>query len=310
MKTLQLYSPTFVHIQNDFKQFLQTWNYGDSTIQNLPNHLKEFFHYLETKGYDSLQYIKTKTVTEYYQYLSSRSNKRKSGALSNGSLNKHQQTLKLFLKYLKRHEYKLNFGVHLKSEKSNRIDVKDILTIAEVKELFEATNYSHASKSMRLRDKAILTVLYSCGLRRNEAVGLNVADVHFDKNRLYIRKGTKNKKRKKPYVSINNNNLEILKEYIENGRISTKKTDALFVNRFGKRLQGQSLENRLKAVIETTENDTLKSKRITPHNLRHSIATHLLQNGMPLERVSLFLGHSRIESTQIYTQIVAALEND
>jgi integrase/recombinase XerD len=310
MKMLPLYSPNFIAIQQDFKQYLQTWNYGKSTIENLPNHLKEFFCYLETKGYENLQYIKTKTVTEYYQYLSCRSNQRKGGALSNGSLNKHQQTLKLFLKYLKLHEYKLNFGVHLKSEKSNRIDVKDILTIAEVKELFEATNYSHFSKSIRLRDKAILTVLYSCGLRRNEAVGLNLGDVDFDKNRLHIRKGSRNKKRKTPYVAINQNNLEILKAYIETDRISTKKTDALFVNRFGKRMQGQSFENRLKAVIEITENEVLKSKRITPHNLRHSIATHLLQNGMPLERVSLFLGHSSIESTQIYTQIIELLQND
>jgi integrase/recombinase XerD len=310
MKMLPLYSPNFIVIHQDFKQYLQTWNYGKSTIENLPNHLKEFFHYLETKGYDSLQYIKTKTVTEYYQYLSCRNNQRKGGALSNGSLNKHQQTLKLFLKYLKLHEYKLNFGVHLKSEKSNRIDVKDILTIGEVKELFEATNYSHASKSMRLRDKAILTVLYSCGLRRNEAVGLNVCDVDFDKNRLHIRKGSRNKKRKIPFVVINDTNLNILKNYIENGRKPTTKKDALFINLFGNRLQGQSLENRLKAIIETTENDILLAKRITPHNLRHSIATHLLQNGMTLERVSEFLGHSSIESSQIYTQIVETLEND
>jgi len=310
MKALQLYSPIFNTILNGFQEDLKVRNYSKSTSYNLPNHLKEFFHYLETKGLDSLKYLTTKKVSEYYQYLSTRKNQTQGGALSNGALNKHQQALKLFLKYLKNNNYKLNFGVHLKAEKANTIDIKDILTQDEMKELFEACNYSHCSRELRLRDKAILTVLYSCGLRRHEAEGLNIDDVLFDKRMLRITRGSKNKKRSISYVPINATNLKIIEDYLVYARPQKAKTDALFVNKFYTRMSGQTFENRLKSIIETTENEAILEKNITPHNLRHSIATHLLQNGMKLEKVSKFLGHSSLESTQVYTRIVEELANE
>lgn len=308
MKNLSVHSNTFLALLEDFQNDLIVRNKSNSLVYNLPTHLREFFNYLETKGHENLSHVTTKVVTKYYEcYLSTRKNQTRGGALSNGSLNKHQEALKSFLKYLKNNNFKMTFGVHLKTEKTNTITEKDILTQDEIKELFEACEHSHVSKRFRLRDKALLAVLYSCGLRRNEAVGLDLTDVDFENKRIHIRSGSLNKKRPKPYVAINDFNLNLISDYIQWSRPQFYNSDlsgALFVNKNGKRMQGQSMANRLTAIIRATENEDIIEKNIAPHNLRHSVATHLLQNGMPLEMVSEFLGHNCIESTQIYTHLI------
>jgi len=310
MKSLQIQNTAFNTILNSFQNWLGVQRYANDTILNMPIHLREFFHYLEAKGHEGITFITTNLVTEYYEYLSSRKNKTRGGALSNGSLNKHQQSLKLFLTYLKEHGANFNFGVHLRTEKMNDIDVKDILSIKQMKQLFEACSYSHISSRYQFRDKAMLTILYSCGLRRNEAVMLDVSDVKFDEKLIHVRYGKKSKER---YVAINDYNLRILEDYIYEARpqfYKSKTSDALFVNKNGKRMLGKSHSDRLKAIIEATEDEDIMSKHITPHSLRHAIATNLLQYGMPLENISRFLGHSSLESSQRYTQIVNLLEDE
>lgn len=307
MKNLDLHSPTFKAILEDFGRDLDLWNYNEKTVYYMPIHLQEFFHYLETKGYQTLEYITTKRVSEYYEYLSNRKNQRRSGALSNAALNKHQQALKLFLKYLKKKKQVLTFGVHLKSEKSTSITLKDILSVEEVMELFAACDYSHSSKHIRLRDKAILTLMYSCGLRTHQVVGLDLKDVDFDKGRLMIRSGSQKKKRNQPYQVLLPNQMKILDDFMNLSRplfYHAEYCDSLFVNKNGGRMLGKSHRNRLQAIIRATENEDLMEKKIAPHNLRHSIATHLLLNGMPFQKVSEFLGHTSLESTQIYTHLV------
>jgi integrase/recombinase XerD len=310
MKSLQINSDAFSAILVDFKNDLATRNVNPKGIYNIPNHIREFMHYLESKGHETLSGVTTKMVTAYYKYLSTRKNKTRGGALSNASLNKHQHALHLFLTYLKNNKAKITFGVHLKNEKPNTIDVKDILTQNEVVDLFDACKYSHVAERFRLRDKAILAVLYSCGLRRNEAVGLDISDIDFDKRQLYVRNGSRNKRRKISYVPVNDYNLQILKEYLESSRPQfylVDQTEALFVSKNGDRLQGQSLANRLSAIVKASENEAILVKHITPHNLRHSVATHLLQRGMPIEKVKDFLGHKSLESTQIYVHIIEQL---
>ena len=307
MKSLTLHSNTFKELLGKFEKDLFINGKSSSTNYYMPIHLREFFHYLEIKGHENLNYVTTKIVTTYYDYLSTRKNNRRSGALSNGALNKHQQALKLFLKFLKNNNFKMTFGVHLKYEKANTIDEKDILTQDEVKELFKACEYSHVSERFRLRDKAILAVLYSCGLRRNEAVGLDISDIDFEKKVVHVRNGSRNKKRVNPYVPINDFNLNLIEDYILNSRpqfYNSDSTEALFTNKNGKRMLGKSFADRLKVIVRATENEAMIEKNICPHNLRHSVATHLLQRGMPIELVSKFLGHSSIESTQIYTHFI------
>ena len=87
-------------------------------------------------------------------------------------------------------------------------------------------------------------------------------------------------------------------------------SEALFVNKNGTRMLGMSFANRLQKIVQATNNKNIVEKQITLHILRHSIATHLLQKGVPLESIKTFLGHSSLESTQIYTHLLKTLEND
>ncbi|MFD2916831.1 tyrosine-type recombinase/integrase [Psychroserpens luteus] len=309
MKSLPIYSSSFNAVLQDFEKELAVWNYSITTSYYMTIHLREFFHYLETKGYEHIKYITTKIVSQYYEHLSSRKNVTQNGALSNATLNKHQQALKLFKKYLKRHE-SLNFGVHLKTEKQNSLTLKDILSVDEVKQLFEACECSHKSKRYRLRDKAMLTLMYGCGLRTHQVVGLDLKDIDFQTGRLNITSGAQNKKRNHTKQVLLANQLKALEDYIYFSRphfYNAKYCDALFVNKNGTRMQGKAHRNRLDVILKTTENKDIIAKKISCHNLRHSIATHLLVNGMTIQQVSQFLGHSSLESTQIYVHLAELL---
>ena len=312
MKSLTLYNQSFIVLINSYQTWLATLGYAEKTTYTLPNHLKEFFYYLESKGHEGIEFITTKLVSEYYNgYLSIRRNKRRGGALGNRALNKHQQALKLFLKYLKEHGARYNFGVHLKTEKSETIDVRDLLSQDQAKQLFKACDWSHISKRFQLRDRAILVVLYNCGLRRKEAVHINVNDVNFDKRELFVRKGKNYKSR---FIPLNDYSLKVLEEYIYDARPqfdkAKKSSDSLFLNRFGGRMLGKTFSDRLHKIIEATEDEIIMSKKITLHTLRHCIATHLLEKGMKLEDISRLLGHSSLESTQIYVHLLDKLKED
>jgi integrase/recombinase XerD len=309
VKKLKLQNESFKLLVTNYKEWLDILGYAESTVYYLPNHLQEFFYYVEQQHINHLTNITTQTIKNYYQELQQRTNERTSGALSKSYLNKHQQALKKFKEYLQNHNYN-NFNIHLKTEKQPTEEKINILTQSEVKQLFKATEYSHSESRFRLRDKAILAILYSCGLRRNEAVHLDISDVLFDKERVYVRKGKNYKER---FVPINRKNAEILEDYIYEARpefYNSKDSEALFISQQGKRLNGMSFANRLRFIIKATNNKNIEEKHITLHILRHSIATHLLQKEVPLESIKTFLGHSSLESTQIYTHLLKSIENE
>lgn len=303
MKQLPLQNESYRIILKDYKNWLDILGYADSTLLSLPNHLREFFNYLETHNINQINSITVQIIKDYYKHLQTRENQRKEGSLSKAYLNKHIQALIKFNDYLKEHNTK-PLPIHLKREEQDQRDSLQILTQEEVKQLFKATNSSNQQERIRKRDKVILVLLYSCGLRRNEVVNLKIKDVVFDKERIHVRKGKNYKER---YVPVNEYNLKIIEEYIYDYRpafYNYKETEYLLINYRGKQLNGISLCNRLKALAVTTQNKTLIKKRITPHILRHSISTHLLEKGAKIETISQFLGHSSLESTQIYTHLL------
>ena len=147
-------------------------------MYNLPNHLREFFYYLERHGHTTINTITTSLIQTYYQELTDRGNQRRGGGLSKAFLNKHQQALKRFVVYLKEHNSHITFSAHLQTEKLNyHKSEKVLVSQEEIKEMFEACNFSHMNEHFQKRDRAILVLLYSCGLRRNEAIHVNTEDI-------------------------------------------------------------------------------------------------------------------------------------
>lgn len=159
-----------------------------------------------------------------------------------------------------------------------------------------------------MRDRAILTIFYGCGLRRNEGYHLDLSDIDFDREILQVRKGKNYKER---FVPFNKTSSKYLQDYVYDGRpilVKDSQENALFISQRGGRMQSQSIALRLKILQQRSDNLELQEKNVRLHVLRHSIATHLLQNGMSLENIARFLGHTSLESTQVYTHLIEETE--
>lgn len=306
MRKLPLKNESFLYIEKSFKEWLDILGYAESTVYNLPNHLRELLYYLEQNNINSITQLDNQTIKGHYNTLKLRSNDRKGGALSNGSLNKHLQALYKFAEYLRQSGRMILPALNIDWEPCDDSEI-ETLTPKEVQLLYKATygyNENTRLEPLNARDRAILTIFYGCGARRNEGYHLNVDDVDFDKKVLHIRKGKANKERLVPF---NKTNSQYLQEYMYESRpqlIKDKRESGFFINERGNRLGAQSMALRLKILQQRTEDIVLQQKNVRLHVLRHSIATHLLANGMPLENISRFLGHSSLESTQIYTHLI------
>lgn len=301
MKQLELSSDGYRLLLTHFKQWLALLGYTKITIYKLPLLIREFLFYLESQSIYTIEEVTINTINTYYKYLQLRTNsKTKGGGLSSKTLNHHQWALNKFKEYLFKHD-NITLPVHLKTEKVPDEEL-EYLTIEEVKLLFLATESISQNEAIKQRYKALLVLLYSCGLRRNEAHQLNVEDVLFDRRLIVVQHGKNGKQR---YVPINAFNLSLLQDYMYDARIifNKKRSNALLLGYHGTRLSTGTIGKHIKELSIVTNDANLIAKKVTAHKLRHSIATHLLEQGMQIEDISLFLGHSSLESTQIYTHI-------
>lgn len=306
MRQLLIESENFKYIEQSFRQWLDILGYAEKTVYNLPNHLREFFNWLESNAIVNVKEIKTEHIKQYYNYVKQRSNARFDGGLSNASINKQRITLHLFMDYL-RQTGRFDMPYIKIQSLQDRKEKLNTLTPDEVKQLFEASHIPDGSNwdaELGARDRALLTIFYGCGLRRNEARYLDIDDVNLDKAIVHVKKGKGNKER---LVPINKTNIKYLEDYKYNARqilLRTTKIEAFFVSMRSQRINDQTMNLRLRILVQKTKNPFLIEKNPTLHSLRHSIATHLLANGMKLEQIAKFLGHGSLESTQIYTHLV------
>jgi len=282
----------YKNIEIRFKDWLRLLNFEPSTVKYAPIKAREFFGWLESQQIKEIESVNKPVISNYFDYLKTRQNKKKGGKLSKNYLRTHLTALRKLAKYL-RESGQRSFEVDIKLPGSPQNNIT-IFTKEEVKDLYSACD----SGVLGMRDKAMLAVYYGCGLRRNEGVNLDINDILFDKNFVFVRKGKNYKER---YVPMSAGVKEDLQNYIDFVRPVLIKSNAkaLFLNQYGKRLGSNSMADRLQNLKEKSEID----KEAGLHALRHSIATHLLQSGMELEKIQRFLGHSSLESTQIYTHI-------
>jgi integrase/recombinase XerD len=261
--------------------------------------------------------IKTEHIKQYYQYTKQRANTRFDGGLSNASINNQRRTLHLFMDYL-RQTGRFEMPYIKLPSLNDRKEKLNTLTPEEIKQLFEATHIADGSNwdnETAIRDRALLSIFYGCGLRRKEARYLDIDDINLDKGIVHVKNGKGNKER---LVPINKNNIKYLEDYLYNARPLLLKgrakargafepacgEEAFFVSMRNQRINDQTMNLRLRLLVQKTKNPIIIDKNPSLHTLRHSIATHLLTNGMKLEHIAKFLGHSSLESTQIYTHLV------
>jgi integrase/recombinase XerD len=267
-----------------FKTHLQRLGYSKTSINMLPSCVNNFLEFTTVNTCQAT----SKHILVYHKHLQERPNKKGSGSLSESYINHHVYALKLFFSWQQERGVVTTNPMSSLSFKTPTSKPREILTQCEVKRLFLVCK--------SLKEKATLALFYGCGLRRSEGACLNLKDVHFRSNVLYVREGKNGKRR---VVPLSSQVKTILKSYVFTERIALDNEQAFIVNERHKRSSGSVYNSTLKAILKQAG----ITKDITLHCLRHSIATHLLESGLSVEYVRDFLGHKHLESTQIYTRV-------
>jgi integrase/recombinase XerD len=288
-----LKNPLYIRLQTGFSQWLRIMNFEPTSQRDMPKMLTEFLVYLEAQNCNHPHDVQQDHLKGYLEYLHERPNHKWGGGLSKNFIRKQLQVIRKFSRYLTESgQESFTVKQRIKGKSTN---IKCILTLAEISSLYEAVN----DDALGMRDKAILALYYGCGLRKNEGTNINVRDILLDKDLVYVRKGKGYKERYVPLAGTGKTDLENYIQYARPLLAGDKKDDALLLSVNGTRLGGDGSYGRLqklKAVARIKKPAGL-------HTLRHSIASHLLHSGMKLEQIQRFLGHSSMESTQIYTHL-------
>jgi len=313
MDPKELYSPQLKQLESSFVNWLQTLNYSPATIATRKRNIREFFLYLERSGLTTIEQTTNHKVQRFVRYLKRRENKLFGSCLMNASINVGISSVNKFFEYLQHIGKPTPDNLAYLEE---NYKARNVLTLQEINQLYETTYQTHhfanaetkaKQEAVSQRDRAMLSIYYGCGLRKSEGTNLKTTDILTERKLIHVRKGKGSKER---YVPVTENNLKYITEYLQNGRnllLNQNESDSFFINQYGTSCSDQALSVRLDRLVKNSNNSVLKAKKPSLHTLRHSIATHLLQQGMEIEMIQKFLGHSSLESTQIYTHILNEL---
>ncbi len=260
---------------------------SQNTLDSYRRDLNSFMQFLQQRKQELLA-VDRQMIKEYLKHL------REKGQASS-TVSRNVASLRSFFQFLVDEELmEENPTLNLEAPKIEK-KLPRVLSSEEVERLLEQPQNDGM---VGLRDKAMMELLYASGLRVSELVALNLADFNPEVGFLRCRgKGMKER-----IVPIGSMAIDNVREYIQRCRSRLVKGDeekALFVNHHGRRLTRQGFWKILKKYARKAK----ISGEITPHTLRHSFATHLLENGADLRSVQEMLGHSDISTTQVYTQI-------
>ena len=279
----------------NYRDHLLALGHNPLSVGIKESYLKEFFEQMHLRGITKIEHITAEHIKEYQHYISTRPNKRTKEKLSIKTINDHFRAIELFfMMLLDRGEIQINplseIQIHFPEESTERT----ILTRSQIKSL-----YDHTESEL---EKVILGLGYGCGMRVTEIVQCNIEDLQLKQGIVIIPRGKNNKRR---VIPITQQVIRDLECYLNEVRmyLRTSNVQALLINSKGRRLQKYTMNKILKQIIRRTKDKTINPDEITMHTLRHSIATHLLEQGMPLQQVRQFLGHDQLETTEIYTHI-------
>lgn len=277
-----------IYIENFITYLKYNKGYSIYTLENYKMDLLLFLEYMKTVHIEDIKKITYNILRGYLEYLYDKK-------YSSASINRHISSLKSFFHYLMREGIiKENPAVLISSVKKEKKlpkyigynAIETILLLPDIK------------SPLGKRDSAILEVLYSCGVRVSELVSIKLKDIEFFENRIKVL-GKGNKER---YVLFGKIAKEKLQLYIEEGRdsiLNGKNTSYLFINNNGQKLTTSGV----RYIINQTLKKAGEKMHVTPHMLRHTFATHMLNEGADLKSVQELLGHENMSTTQIYTYV-------
>lgn len=267
-------------------------NYSNHTVKSYKFDLKQFIDFCKKNSVSSVKEINSILIRKYLACISQMNIKR-------NTIIRKISAVRSFINYLlaNSHIDKNPFDLITIPKKEKMLP--GFLTEEEIEKLFEANKPENVLKKelnypFAFRDYAILYLLYSSGLRRSELVKLNIGDVDFLSG--FVRVFGKGKKER--IVPVGDNALDAIKEYLDL-RKDRNPSSPLFTNKHGKRLSDTAVFLILKKMAKRAR----FTREITPHFLRHSFATHLLNHGCDLRSLQEMLGHSSLSTTQIYTHV-------
>ena len=268
-------------------------NRSENTLRSYQTDLELLMEFLTNKGVSDWNKSTTDLIKEWVIDL-----KRKH--ISNTTIARRISSVKVFFGFLvKRNLIEINPTLKLISPKLNKV-LPNVLGQKQAEQLLtQAANIEveEEIEEVRIRDYAILEVLYSTGIRVSELVGLNLEDINFSNLTLKVL----GKGRKERVVPFGIPARDAIDKYLDESRnkFNSKNINALFLGQRGNRLNVRQVRRILNKAMAQIEN----GKEISPHDLRHSAATHMLEAGADLRIVQELLGHSSLATTQKYTHV-------
>ncbi|MFJ8261371.1 site-specific tyrosine recombinase XerD [Rummeliibacillus sp. NPDC094406] len=263
---------------------------SENTLQSYERDIKDYSKDIfETQQLETFDDIDRFHILQYLQSLRNK-------GISARTVSRHISSIRSFHQFLLR-EKRCDHDptVHIEMPKIEQ-KLPKVLSIEEIDRLIAAPN---VAKPQGVRDRAMLELLYATGMRVSECIELNLDDIHLTMG--FVRVFGKGGKER--IIPLGGSAIEVCTNYLNKARFQLEnaklRTEALFINQRGKRLTRQGCWKLMKGYAEKAGIE----KELTPHILRHSFATHLIENGADLRAVQEMLGHADIATTQIYTHI-------
>lgn len=261
---------------------------SENTIASYGIDLKLFLEYLRENEIPSFKQVNKEVIVNYMQA-------EKNNNKANSSILRSVSSLRKFFQYLAQEKIIEKDPMLLIDTPKKKQHLPQVLTKEEVEELLHSPN---TGQVLGLRDRAMLELMYATGLRISEIINLKLEDLHLTMGTLQ----TLGKGHKERIVPVGDEAIKWINRYLEEARpklLKQKRSNYLFLNFHGNNLTRQGVWKNLKAEVRKAG----IQKNITPHTLRHSFATHILENGADLRIVQELLGHADISTTQIYTHL-------
>ncbi|MDJ0651737.1 MAG: tyrosine recombinase XerC [Simkaniaceae bacterium] len=283
------------------KRTIQDFMLHMEMVKNASEHTLRNYH-LDLKAFESFvakREVDKKLIRNYLGHLQMK-------GVSKRTVLRHLSSIRSLFKYLlRKKKIHVNPAIDVENPKLCK-PIPKALSYQEVEELFRQPD---TSKLLGLRDRSIMELFYSSGLRISELVSLNRFDFNFRERSIRV-KGKGKKERVVPMTQTAarwmQNYLQDPRRYEKGKPHCEKDHEAIFLNKWGKRLTARSIDRLFKNYLRKSG----LAGNITPHIMRHTIATHCLEKGMDLKTIQVLLGHSSLGTTTIYTRVSTRLKRE